>query len=245
MPTAIVPSTAIVLAGGLGTRLRSVVSDVPKPLAPIHGRPFLAYLLDYLGGHGIRRVTLAVGYRGGQVEEGFGESHGPLALTYSYEDEPLGTGGAVRQALNVVNADEPAWVINGDTFFACDLGACAKTHRDATADVTLALKRVAVADRYGLVEVGDSGLVDRFREKRPGAGGLINAGVYLLEPGALLRFDLPAPAFSLERDFLEAHLLDLRVAASVQDGYFVDIGIPEDYARAQAYFGGVETSDPR
>ncbi len=234
--SSILPSQAIVLAGGFGTRLRSVVSDVPKPMAPIGGRPFLAYLLDYLAAQGIKTVTLALGYLGELIERHFGERYRGIRLTYSYEREPLGTGGAVREALKLLNTNQPVWILNGDTFFACDLGACAKTHRAAAADVTLALKRVADADRYGLVEVDDNGLVTAFAEKRAGASGLINAGVYLVDPGAFARFDLPGPNFSLERDLFERHLLDLRLNTCPQDAYFVDIGVPEDYARAQAYF---------
>jgi len=230
------PKTAIVLAGGMGTRLKSVVSDVPKPLAPINGRPFLEYLLDQLAAQGITEVIFAVGYKGKLVEEAFGEEHDCLSLHYSYEPEALGTGGAVQLALGQHNADEPVWVINGDTFFACDLATLAKAHHDARPDVTLALHHVDPADRYGVVELSNEGLIDRFREKKAGTAGFINAGVYLLEPAALLRFDL-GENFSLERDFFAAHLEDLRMLGVVSTGFFIDIGIPEDYARAQEVFG--------
>lgn len=230
-------TTAVVLAGGFGTRLRSVVREVPKPLAPIGDRPFLAYLFDYLIAQGVTDVVLAVGYKGGLVETGFGESYRTLRLRYSHEEEPLGTGGAIQLALGLVSAGEPVWVLNGDTFFDCSLAALAEQHEASRADVTVALCRVEVADRYGLVELDDDLLITRFREKQAGASGLINAGVYLLEPAALQRFDFPA-RFSLERDFFEAHLLDLRLVGSEQAGYFVDIGVPADYARAQTYFTG-------
>jgi len=227
--------TCIILAGGFGTRLQSVVSEVPKPLAPIHGRPFLAYLLDELASQGIRNAILAVGYKGELVQEALGDSHGDINLSYSFEPKPLGTGGAIALALNLHNSGDPIWIINGDTFFNCDLSAVAKTHKKQTADVTLALCHIDIADRYGLVELDEDHFITRFREKTPGAKGLINAGIYLLEPEALYRFDFE-PRFSLEKDFFEAHLMDMRVVGSPQAGYFVDIGIPEDYAKAQTYF---------
>ena len=230
------PTTAIVLAGGLGTRLRDVVRDVPKPLAPIGDRPFLAHLLDGLARRGIRHVIFATGHLGHLVEEAFGHTYAGMDLRYSRERAPLGTGGAVALALGLHNSTDDVWVLNGDTYFDCPLADVAQTHRDARADVTLALHREPRADRYGLVELDDDGLVTAFREKTPGASGLINAGVYLLDPEALQRFDFPE-AFSLERDFFERHLDDLRLVGSPQEGaYFVDIGVPDDYARARRYF---------
>ena len=234
------PTTAIILAGGFGTRLRSVVSDVPKPMAPINGRPFLDYLLAAIARQGITDVTLAVGYKGELVEGGFGESLHGMRLRYSYEREPLGTGGAVALALEGIDEEE-GWILNGDTYFEGDLGAVAKTHRGAGADVTLALKHMDPADRYGLVDVDDGGRITRFREKEPGAAGLINAGVYLLRRSALKASDYPK-RFSLERDFFERQVGTLHVQGAVQDGYFVDIGVPEDYERAKGYFRNDSTS---
>ena len=229
------PERAIILAGGFGTRLRSVVSDVPKPMAPVNGRPFLAYLLDAVIARGVTDITLAVGYKGETVEAGFGASRNGATLRYSYEREPLGTGGAVALALEGYDGQDPIWILNGDTFFDADLGAVAKTHHDAGADVTLALKAMDLADRYGLVETDEGGRITRFREKQPDAAGLINAGVYLLQPAALRLFGFPQ-RFSLEKDFFERHLATLNVVGVPQDGYFVDIGVPEDYERAQAHF---------
>lgn len=231
-----IPSTAIVLAGGFGTRLRAVVADVPKPMAPIANRPFLAYLLDQLAQQGIQQVVLAVGFKGELIEASFGESHGPIKLVYSYEDKPLGTGGAIAKAMQLHNSDSNVWIVNGDTYFDCDFRAVAKTHEQLRAEATLALCAVDNADRYGLVELDRAGFITRFQEKTPGASGLINAGVYLLDPNALLRYDL-GETFSLERDFFEKHLLDIRLAGSPQPGYFIDIGIPEDYHRAIRHFG--------
>jgi len=228
----VIPQTAIVLAGGFGTRLKSVVQDLPKPMAPINEQPFLEHLLSWLSKAGITTVVLATGYKGRLIEEHFGDHHNDLNILYSQEHVPLGTGGAVQRALKRVNSSDPVWVLNGDTFFNCDLTAIAVAHREATADVTLALCSVDPADRYGLVDLDEEHLIRRFREKQIGAAGLINAGVYLLDPEALQRFDFPE-SFSLERDFFEQHLLDLRLVGSPQAGYFIDIGVPEDYARAQ------------
>ena len=230
-----IPRTAIVLAGGMGTRLQSVVSDVPKPLAPIGDQPFLAYLLDHLAEAGITRAILATGHLGDLVEARFGESYKSIALTYSRETEPLGTGGAVRLALKHVTNDQQVLIVNGDTYFGCDLGAFAKTHVAYAADVSLALYEADDASRYGLVELDEGGRVVAFREKTPGAAGFINAGVYLLRPSALQSVSLPT-RFSLERDFFETHLATLRIYGVPLAGYFIDIGIPEDYRRTQAYF---------
>lgn len=192
-------------------------------------------MLDELEKQGIRNAILAVGYKGELVQEALGDSHGEISLSYSFEPEPLGTGGAIALALNLHNSDQPVWIINGDTFFNCSLAAVAKTHKDNKADVTLALCHMDVADRYGLVELDEKHFITRFREKTPGAKGLINAGVYLLDPEAIYRFDFK-PRFSLEKDFFEAHLMEMRVLGSPQPGYFVDIGIPEDYDKAKEYF---------
>ena len=229
------PTTAIVLAGGFGTRLQTVVSDVPKPLAPINGRPFLSILFDELLAQGIKHVILAVGYKGGMVETSFGESYKELTLSYSYEEEPLGTGGAIQLALKQHNSQQSVWIFNGDTYFGCSLNVVLEQHHRLNAEVTLALTEMETADRYGLVELRKDQFISRFCEKTPGASGLINAGVYLLEPESLFRFDLPSK-FSLEKDFFEAFLQNLRIVGCTCDGFFIDIGVPEDYARAQVHW---------
>ena len=231
--------SAVVLAGGFGTRLRSVVSELPKPLAPVAGRPFVAYVLEQLAAAGVAEVVLAVGYRAEQVERAFGTGFAGMRITYSHEHEPLGTGGAVCQALgqltDAARAAAPVLVANGDSYFGCDLAAFAKTHATRRPDVSLALRHMEHADRYGLVDLGADGRIARFREKRPDASGLINAGLYLLDPAVLLGRDLPQ-RFSLEADFFETHAAQLHLAGIPLEGYFIDIGIPEDYARAQTHF---------
>ena len=228
---------AIVLVGGLGTRLRGVVDDVPKPLAPVAGRPFLEFVLDRLVAHGIERAVLATGFRGEQIEAHFGSNHGALALEFSREDEPLGTGGAILRALRRIDVDE-ALVLNGDTLFEVDLTALVAAHRAAGADLTLALRPLDDVGRFGAVRIDADGRVVEFVEKSAAAGpGLVNGGVYVLRRAALEDLDLPE-RFGFERDVLEDRVGTLHLHGVVDDGAFVDIGVPEDYARAQRDLAG-------
>jgi D-glycero-alpha-D-manno-heptose 1-phosphate guanylyltransferase len=223
------PLDAVVLAGGLGTRLRAEVPDVPKPLAPVAGRPFLAWVLDHLAAQGVRRAVLSVGARHGAIRESFGDRYGPVRLAYSVESRPLGTGGAVRAALAYC-ATDPVLVVNGDTLFAIDLWALLARHLRGGRSLTMALAPVADTARYGRVAVAD-GTVTAFEEKGVSGPGPINAGVYVLSAALFDGLLLPA-AFSLEADLLAPHLAHLAPAAHEAEGYFIDIGVPEDYRRA-------------
>lgn len=220
---------AIILAGGLGTRLRARVADRPKPMAPIAGRPFLAFLLDYLARQGISRVVLSVGYGRDSIIGFFGERYGGLDLAYAVEEEPLGTGGAIRHAMAQSEAD-PLWVVNGDTFLALDYGAMRAAHlKPGVPAMSMALRHEADAGRYGTV-VLDGGRIVGFAASGSGAG-LINSGVYLVSRSL---FAAGAPErFSFERDFLPEAVSRLEVRAHVTPAWFIDIGIPEDYDRAQ------------
>jgi len=231
---------AVVLVGGLGTRLRPVVSDVPKPMAPIRGRPFLAYLLDSLERQGITEAILAVGYLRDVLMECFGEKHGDLRLRYSVEESPLGTGGAVAQAFRAVR-QWPAFVVNGDTFLELDFQAMRQAHEAAGAGMSMALAPVADAARYGRAVVEDGRVVDFEAAGRAGPG-LINAGVYLFSADLLAAAGLPA-SFSLEKDFLQPNLSEIRPLAFDRTGYFIDIGVPEDYQRAQRELGLAPCAD--
>ncbi len=238
MPTDFFPTTAIVLAGGFGTRLQSVVRDVAKPMAPIGERPFITYVLDWLAEHKVERVILAVGHLGGQVETALGVDYKGLQLVYSHEAEPLGTGGAVLQAfdrLPPAAATHDVFVVNGDTYFDCDLRAFAKTHLTAKADVSIALHDVADAGRYGLVGMDSHDRITAFAEKTAGSIGFINAGVYLMSPLVLAKAG-HSGRFSMEQDFFEKQTDKLHLQGVPLTGYFIDIGVPEDYARAQSYF---------
>lgn len=225
---------AVVLAGGMGTRLRSVVSDVPKPMAPVGGRPFLESILDWLASCGIRSVVLSVGYKWEVIRDRFGSSHRGMELEYAVEDRPLGTGGAVALALRRTRG-KTVFVVNGDTSFRMDLGELGRAHERMLGGATLALKEMFDFDRYGTVDLGVDGRVLGFREKAPCVRGLINAGVYALDRGYLDGRGLPE-RFSLEKDVFEAQAGPQgSLRAAVYDVPFLDIGIPEDYARAEAF----------
>lgn len=216
---------AIILAGGLGTRLRSVVSEVPKCMAPVDGRPFLQYMLEWLSRYDVSHVVLSVGYLREVIFSYMDSRVWPFEISYAVEEEPLGTGGGIRLALTKCREDRVI-VLNGDTFFDVDLDALS-----FTAPVTLALKPMRNFDRYGAVD-WDGELVTGFHEKAACAEGLINGGVYALVRSQL-DFAFYPKRFSFEKDLLEPLAAAHLVAGQVQDGYFIDIGIPEDYARAQ------------
>lgn len=225
---------AIVLAGGFGTRLRSVVADIPKPMAPIAGRPFLACLFDFLHDQGATRLVLCTGYRHEVVEGFFGAGYRGMAIAYSVEQEPLGTGGALKRALAMC-ASEHVAVLNGDTLFRVELQEMLELHIAGGRAITVALKPMRDFDRYGVVEVAE-GRITAFREKSSCAAGHINGGVYIVNAGLFAGRELPE-RFSFETDFLEREVARLNIGAFISDGYFIDIGIPEDYARAQGELG--------
>lgn len=221
---------AIVLAGGLGTRLQSVIPDLPKPMAPVGGRPFLAYVLRQLSEGGIRKAILSVGHKHETILTHFGHRFGPLVLDYSIESEPLGTGGAIVLALDHVD-EEHVWVVNGDTFFDVDFGHLFDRHVSAGADLSMALKPMKQFDRYGCVTVDRSGRILGFTEKQYREEGLINGGVYVMRKSALTPAEFPAK-FSFEKDFLEMNVSSMYLQGMPFEGYFIDIGIPEDYQKA-------------
>ena len=214
---------AIVLAGGFGTRLAHIVSDVPKPMAPVCDRPFLRFILDNLQRKGVERVILAVGYKQDMIRSYFGGSYRGMKIEYSSEDKPLFTGGAIKQALAVCR-EERVLVVNGDTFFDVDIDAIQERH----SPIVMAVKRLKDFSRYGTVSVKD-GLVIGFAEKKPCREGLINGGVYLVD--RTLLDAVAEKEFSFEQEVLEP--LRYEIAAVESEGYFIDIGVPEDYALSQ------------
>ena len=229
MPT----EEAIVLVGGLGTRLRAVVGDVPKPLAPVAGRAFLAWVLDHLAGQGMRRVLLATGHMADQVEAVIGHRWSGMEIAYSVEDQPLGTGGAVRLAAARLMGGA-AHVLNGDTFLRYSPSSLERATLAAGAMAGVALAKVDDVSRYGAVAI-TAGKVSAFCEKGGQGPGLINAGSYFLTAAAL--DSLPAqPAFSLETGFLHPQAGAGRLAAFTETSGFIDIGVPADYALAQELF---------
>lgn len=223
---------AIVLAGGLGTRLQGVLGDTPKVLAPIQGRPFLEYLLHYLAAEGIQRVSLALGYKAQKVLDYLQNTPSPLKVLPVVEPEPLGTGGALAHAWPTLQAPQ-VFVLNGDTFFPIDLKAMAQVHARGGRPLTLALAQVKPADRYGVIEV-EEGTVRAFREKEPRASGWIYGGIALIETEWWRAQSWPQ-IFSWETYLMEA-VPTLRPTAYLAENVpFIDIGIPSDYDKAQTY----------
>lgn len=224
----------IILAGGVGSRLRSVVNDRPKCLAVINGRPFLSYLLDQLAQADVDDVILSTGYMAEQVEAAFGANHGSLALRYSREEKPLGTGGGVKHALRLCQR-EHLLVINGDSYFDFDWRDFFGWFDASPKNIGMVLAWIEDGRRYGQVNVADDGRVLGFREKGEiTAAGWINAGVYLMRKALLEQFSAPE-SFSLERDFFPAQLGRGFYGRGYQ-GRFIDIGTPESYRAAEQFF---------
>jgi D-glycero-alpha-D-manno-heptose 1-phosphate guanylyltransferase len=221
---------AIILAGGLGNRLKPVVADLPKSLAPVSGRPFLAYLLDFAKKQGIEKFVFALGYKT-ELIESFVKKYLPgNSYIFSVEEEPLGTGGAVFKASKEI-AGTDAIVLNADTFFGVSYLNLSIIHELRKAACTLALKPMKSFDRYGAVEI-ESLVITGFSEKKFHASGLINGGAYALSTASFLQHSFP-PAFSFEKDYLEKEFRGGNIMGMISDAYFIDIGIPEDYDRAQ------------
>ena len=232
---------AVVLAGGFGTRLKSVVSDVPKPMAPVGGRPFLRYELDCLTDRGVDRVVLAVGYMKEKIMEAFGDFYRGARLVCSVEDEPLLTGGAVKKALALCR-DDAVFVVNGDTLFDVDLEAMAAFKKEKGARLVMAVRPMLDAGRYGLIRTGEGGRIEAFMEKRPGTAGLVNGGCCLMDRDFLDA--VPQRVFSLEKDVFEPCVQRGDVFAFESRGFFVDMGVPEDYRRACRELPGLVTKRP-
>jgi len=224
---------AIILAGGLGTRLKDVIKDIPKPMAPIDGKPFLHYVFQYLTRFPIERVILAVGYKYEVIEAIFGTNYLGIEIEYAIENEPLGTGGAIANALQLTKSDD-VFLLNGDTFFDVGLNALYAHHQLSGSRLTLSLKPMQNFDRYGTVVLKGT-QITAFNEKKPVAKGLINGGVYVLNRALFSNPNLPSK-FSFEKDIMEQSVLQFDMQAFFSDGYFIDIGIPEDYDRAQKEF---------
>lgn len=226
--------TALLLVGGLGTRLRSAYPEGPKALAPIAGKPFLAYLLESLAAARTKHVVLCVGYRGEQIEGWLrnGEKFG-LHISYSREVEPMGTAGALALAYRRYARGERVLAMNGDSILQMSLPAMWEWHKKNVASATIALARLDDTSRYGEVEADSDGWVTSFREKNGRrTQGFINGGVYLFEPTVMEEI-VRQSAVSLEREVLPAQI-PCGLLAFKTDGYFIDIGVPEDFLRAQA-----------
>lgn len=224
--------SAIILAGGLGTRLRSVVSDLPKCMAPVAGKPFLYFVVEHLLKQGVDKFIFSVGYKSGLIIEYVNEQYPMLNVQFSTEEEPLGTGGAVKLACNLAT-ESNVLILNGDTLFTIDAAKLSGFHNASGADCTLSLKPMHDFNRYGVVELNNDHSIASFREKQQYESGLINGGVYTLNVAGFLQEKLPQK-FSFEKDYLEQYFDKRKMYGLVQDEYFIDIGIPEDFERAQS-----------
>lgn len=225
---------AIVLAGGFGTRLKSLVSDVPKPLAPVGKRPFLAWLLDSLADQGIRRTILATGFMGEKVAAVLGTHWRGMSLEYSQEEQPLGTGGAIAQAAQRLQGDA-FFVLNGDTWLLLNYAAFDRQVCALGARLGIALASVPDVSRYGAVRVERDERIAGFVEKGHAGSGYINAGVYRLNRSLLADFPTSS-SFSFEAEVLVPLVTREPVAAFTHTEDFIDIGVPQDYLRAQVEF---------
>lgn len=220
--------SAIILAGGFGTRLQQIVKEVPKPMAPINDKPFLHFLFSYLKKFEIQNIILSVGYLHQSIEHYFGNHYLGMNVLYSIESNPLGTGGGLRKALSMVNGD--VFILNGDTFFDVDLNQFADFHFHKKSNFSICLKRLKNFERYGTIQLKEDRII-AFKEKEAMAEGLINGGIYLTSSNIFNCSTLDAH-FSLEKDFLEKELNALSIYGFESKSYFIDIGIPDDYYKA-------------
>jgi len=221
---------AVILAGGSGTRLRDVVKDIPKPMALVNGRPFLQYLLSWISSFShIERIILAVGYRSASISEYFGDRYHEISLVYAEESKPLGTGGAIKFAIQKCSG-ESILIINGDTFFPVDLNSFSAFHTKSKNSISLALKPMKDFSRYGAVVCKDD-TITGFREKKLCDEGLINGGIYLINKAFFKSLNLPE-VFSFESEVLEKLAGSSLLKCMIFGVPFIDIGTPEDYFKA-------------
>lgn len=221
---------AIILAGGFGTRLRSVVSDVPKPLAQIGDKPFLAWIIDLLARSGLTSVTLSVHHDWQKIQAYFTAHPPTITVDYAVEEIPLGTGGAILFSLSKYKDCKPVVVLNGDSFIKVDYRKLYEHHQQSGAPLTMTLRHIEDTGRYGQI-IEQDGIITSFAPGEPGKGGYINAGVYVMRPELFAGQNMTA-AFSFEQDFLPPRVAGLKPAAFHSSDYFIDIGIPADYVRA-------------
>jgi len=222
----------IILAGGLGTRLQSVINNIPKPMADINGKPFLEYMLQYLDSFSISTVILSVGYKENIIKDYFGNKYKNINIKYSSEETPLGTGGAIKRALTLVEK-ENVLVLNGDTFIDIDLREFINTYKEKTFHISIGLNKMYNFDRYGAVSILKNKIVN-FEEKQFKKEGFINSGIYIINKHIFDKINIER--FSFE-DFLQKNIDNLNIYPFIcNNSYFIDIGIPSDYERCKLDF---------
>ncbi len=222
---------AIILAGGLGTRLRPVINDVPKCMAPVAGEPFLHYVIQHLQQQGVQHFIFSLGYMSEIIETFLLKNYPLLNYQLSIEEEPLGTGGAIYLACKKASA-ENVIAVNGDTLFNVNINILTGFHLQQKAECTLALKLMQQFDRYGAVETDERHCITAFKEKQYLSKGLINGGLYIISRQQFLSRSFPQK-FSFEKDYLEKFVAEKTFFGMQQDAYFIDIGIPQDFEKAQ------------
>jgi D-glycero-alpha-D-manno-heptose 1-phosphate guanylyltransferase len=231
--------SAIILAGGLGTRLRSAVPDLPKPMAPISGRPFLEYQLNYWISQGVSRFVLSVGYRHEAIVQHFGPRYKGVEIAYAVEERPLGTGGGFLAAAEKVGRREPFLLLNGDTYFEVDWNVLHAYALEHDADWCLSLFRTSEKGRYMGIEVSPKGWITSLKSGIEQGSRLANGGVYWVHPRVLSRAPGLDEKLSLEDDlFPHAFAAGRRLFGIEFKGTFIDIGVPEDYHRAPTLLAG-------
>ena len=224
----------IILAGGFGTRLQSVVKDVPKCMAEVANKPFLEYIFNYLENERFNHIILSLGYKSEYILSWLETQNRSFTISYVIESEPLGTGGGIKLAFDNVKSNK-AFVVNGDTFFDVSTNDVALLHNKHNADLTIALKPMSNFDRYGSVQLNEEDRIIKFNEKQFCEKGLINGGIYLIDKEIFSKLDLPEK-FSFEQDVMESQLQKISIYGCIQDQYFIDIGIPTDFEKANIDF---------
>jgi len=225
---------AVILAGGMGTRLRSITQDrIPKAMAEVQGKPFIYWQLLYLKKQGIKKIILAVHYHASQIQSFVGPYFEGMEIRYSIEKEPLGTGGAVRRAMDHIDGSL-AWVLNGDTWFPINLKAMFTHHQQSGNQITIALKKLYDFNRYGSVTVNKNNRITAFKEKNQISAGYINGGIYLLAAEVLKSFKM-GERFSMEHDLFEQKVKEVVIGGYKSKARFIDIGMPSDYHQIQTF----------
>lgn len=228
--------TAIILAGGFGTRLKTIIPDLPKPMAPVNGEPFLTYQLRYLQHFNIKKVILSLGHLAEKISSYYGNTFENIQINYVTEESPLGTGGGIRLALERCNAEE-ALILNGDSFFDVDLDRYYLQHKKEGSQISLALRQAEDVARFGTIALDSENRIVSFVEKKgQSIPGIINGGTYIVNKAIFMESTPVNQNFSIEKDFFEKQLRDLIIKGFEFKGYFIDIGIPDDYQKAQYDF---------
>jgi len=220
---------AIILAGGLGTRLRDVVKEVPKPMAPVNGNPFLHYIFEWLSNYPVKNSVFSAGYKADVIFNYFNNDYKGISLKYAIESTPLGTGGGIKYALSKTIEDD-VLIINGDTYFPININHFIDFHKNNKSDISIALKYMTDFDRYGSVKMLNNKII-AFNEKQYLKEGLINGGIYIVNKKAINFNNLPE-IFSFETEILEKYVHQGTINGMIFNDTFIDIGIPDDYKKA-------------